>query len=225
MAGSQAERTQLEYQVGLDLCEEIHRQLRAEPDAAVNRVLADVGLRLTAGSSGGRRFRFETYEAAQPNAFALPGGFIFVSGSIVKLCLPSGEGTTPEDQVAFVVSHEIGHVLYGHAIERVAAGSAASLARRMAPVGGALGAWLANAGVRFLETAYSRNQELEADQFAVRLSAAAGYDPTASIQLFSRLAQLSRSADASMLGQYFSTHPPFTVRIDNIRRCLASHLS
>lgn len=221
MAGSRADRLRLEYQVGLDLCEEVRRQTRVEPDAQILQVLADVGSRLTAGGTKGQRFQFEAYEAVEPNAFALPGGFVFVSGSIVRLCMVPGEGTAG-GRVAFVLGHEIAHVLYGHAIERIAANSAVSLARRMAPAGGALGAWLAGAGVRFLETAYSRSQELEADQFAVRLSAAAGYDPQGSIEVLSRLAKVSCSADASGLGRYFSTHPDVNVRIDSIRRYLAS---
>ncbi len=221
MAGSRAERLKFEYQVGLDLCEEVRRRTHAEPDNRIVQVLADVGARLTAGASKERRFRFETYEANEPNAFALPGGFVFVSGSILKLCLVPGAAAPQVDQAAFVVAHEIGHVLYGHAIERLAASSAATLARRVAPAGGTLGVWLANTGLRFLETAYSRNQELEADRFAVRLSAAAGYDPQASLQLFRRLAEISRSADVSGLGRYFSTHPDFNLRIESIRRCLA----
>jgi beta-barrel assembly-enhancing protease len=225
VGGSRADRLKLEYQVGLDLREEVRRQIHVEPDARTLRVLSEVGSRLTAGATKGRRFQFEAYEAGEPNAFALPGGFIFVGGSIVRLCLSSHEGAAEEqaDELAFVLAHEIGHILHGHAIERIAANSAVSLVRRMAPAGGALGAWLASTGVRFLETAYSRNQELEADEFAVRLSAAAGYDPQASIQLLRRLSEVSRSADASGLGRYFSTHPDFSVRMDSIRRYLASH--
>jgi predicted Zn-dependent protease len=226
IAGSRADRLKLEYQVGLDLREEVHRQARVEKqDRAALGVLADVGSRLTTGSARGGRFQFEAYEAAEPNAFALPGGFIFVSNSILRLCLLPREdavGKQP-DQVAFVLAHEIGHIVYGHAIERIAANSAASLASRVAPAGGAMGTWLAGVGIRFLETAYSRNQELEADRFAVRLSAAAGYDPQASVQLLRRLSEVNRAAHAPGLGRYFSTHPDVDVRIDSIRQYLASH--
>jgi predicted Zn-dependent protease len=220
MAGSRADRLKFEYQVGLDLREEVRRQTHADPDPQIAQVPAAVGSRLTAGSKKGQRFQFEAYEAGEPNAFALPGGFIFASGSILRLCLLPGRGAPGRelDQVAFVLAHEIGHVLYGHAIERVAVNSAATLARRMAPAGGALSAWLAGTGIRFLETAYSRNQELEADQFAVRLSGAAGYDPQAGVELLRRLSEVSRSADASGLGRYFSTHPDVNLRIESIRR-------
>ena len=222
-AGSRDEKLKLEYQVGLDLREEVRRQIQVEPDARLLEILAAVGSRLTAGAKKGQRFQFEAYAADEPNAFALPGGFIFVSGSIVRLCTRDGTAGPSADQLAFVVAHEIAHVLHRHAIERIAANAAASVVRRVAPAAGRLGPWLASTGVRFLETAYSRNQELEADEFAVRLSAAAGYDPQASIQLLRRLSEVSRSADASSLGRYFSTHPDFNVRIDSIRRCLASH--
>jgi beta-barrel assembly-enhancing protease len=226
-AGSQAEKLKLEHQVGLDLREEVCRQIRVESDPRALGVLNEVGSRLTAGATKGPPFRFEAYEAAEPNAFALPGGFIFASGSIIKLCLLQSDSPAGQraDQLAFVMAHEIGHVLHRHAIQRIAANTAVSVVRRVAPAGGALGAWLASTGIRFLETAYSRNQELEADEFAVRLSAAAGYDPQASIQLLRRLSEVSRSADPSGLGRYFSTHPDVSVRIDSIRRYLASHPS
>ncbi len=223
--GTRADRLKLEYQVGLDLREEVRRQMRVEPDPRTLQVLDGVSSRLTSGSTKGQRFQFEAYETDEPNAFALPGGFIFASGSIVRLCTVPREGTAgePGDELAFVLAHEIGHVLYGHAIERIAANTAVSLAQRMAPAGGGLAGWLAHTGTRFLETAYSRNQELEADEFAVRLAAAAGYDPQAFIQLLQRLSEASRSAAPSGLGRYFSTHPDTAVRIDNIRRYLAAH--
>jgi predicted Zn-dependent protease len=75
-------------------------------------------------------------------------------------------------------------------------------------------------GVQFLETAYSRDHELEADRLGVRLAAAAGYDPEGSMRLLSRLAEIKTPSGPADLGKYFSTHPTFDLRIRSIRRFL-----
>jgi len=97
------------------------------------------------------------------------------------------------------------------------------MAARAAPVSGALGAWLHTVGLRFLETAYSRDQELEADNLGVRLGMAAGYRSQACMELFSRLAELNKAIDPAILGEYFSTHPNSEVRIRSIRLFLQQH--
>lgn len=215
LAGTEADAIRQEHGVGLDLAREAELQLTMDSDPGTAGVLNEIGGRLTACVANRlRSFRFDAFLGDQPNAFALPGGFIFVSRPILDLC------RWDKDQISFVLAHEMAHVIRRHAIERIVTNSAVSIAARAAPVSGALGPWLRNVGMAFLETAYSRDQELEADNLGVRLVAAAGYRPEASIELFSRLAELSRSCDAAALGEYFSTHPGTDVRIRSIRRFL-----
>jgi predicted Zn-dependent protease len=215
LTATEGEIIRLEHDVGVDLAREARAQLQPDVDPATGEVLGDVGLRL-AGCVGDKRrsFHFEAFAAGEPNAFALPGGFVFVSRPIVELC----EGS--RDELAFVLGHEMGHIISGHAIERIVTNSAVSVASRTAPVRGLLGGWLRRVGVQFLETAYSRDHELDADKLGVRLAAAAGYDPQASIRLLERLAELRTSAGPLDLGQYFSTHPTFALRTRNIRHLL-----
>ncbi|MHC4520721.1 MAG: M48 family metalloprotease, partial [Planctomycetota bacterium] len=99
-------------------------------------------------------FHFDAFLAGEPNAFALPGGFVFISRSIVELC------QWDEDEVAFILAHEMAHVIKRHAIERIVTNSAISMASRAAPTRGVLGPWLQRVGIRFLETAYSRDQPI-----------------------------------------------------------------
>ena len=162
-----------------------------------------------------RTFHFDAFHCGEPNAFALPGGFIFISRPILDLC------GWNDDEIAFILGHEMGHVLSGHAIDRIMTSSTMAAVSRAAPVQGPLGAWLRNVGIRYLETAYSRDNETDADQLGVRLAAAAGYDPQGAIRLLSRLAQLHQSPDPLALGEYFSTHPTAEIRIQAIRRYLA----
>ena len=218
LTGTEADALRLEQQVGLDLAREARTQLQIDRDADTRKMLDEVGARLAARVANKQRtFDFEAFGAAEPNAFALPGGHIFISRSILALC----QGDT--DQVAFILAHEMGHVVSGHAMQRIVANSAVSAVSRMTPAPGVLGPWLKRVGVRFLETAYSRDQELDADRLAVRLVDAAGCDPRAGVTLFRNLDVLATSSDPLSLGQYFSTHPSFDVRIDSIRRLLARH--
>ena len=157
-----------------------------------------------------RVFSFESVAGSEPTAFALPGGFIFVTTSLVELC------RRDENEVAFILGHEMAHVIRGHAMNRIVSDSAIAAASRVAPVRGALSGWLRKVGVQVLESTYSQELESEADQLGVRLMAAAGYDPGASVWLFRLLAELKSAPEECDFGSYFSSHPPFEVRIENI---------
>ena len=220
LAGTEADAIRLEHGVGLDLAHEAELQLTMDSDPQTANVLQEIGGRLSACVANRlRSFRFDAFVGGQPNAFALPGGFVFVGRPILELC------QWDRDQIAFVLAHEMAHVIRRHAIERIVTNSAVSMAVRAAPVSGTLGPWLRQVGLRFLETAYSRDQELEADKLGVRLVMAAGYEPGAATVLFSRLAELSKSCDPAALGEYFSTHPSAEVRIRNIQRCVHRRLT
>jgi len=215
LAGTEADAVRQEHGVGLDLAHEARIQLPMDPDPQTAQILTQTGRQLSACVANRlRTFQFDAYLGGQPNAFALPGGFIFVSRPILELC------QWDPNQIAFILAHEMAHVIRRHVIERIVTHSAVSMAARAAPVSGALGAWLHNVGVHFLETAYSRDQELEADKLGVRLVMAAGYAPEASAHLLTSLAELSRSVDPAVLGDYFSTHPSAEVRIRAIRQFL-----
>ena len=213
--GTEAEAIRLEHAVGSDLADEAGRQLALDLDPRTRQALDEVGRRLAACVANRQRsFHFDAFAAGEPNAFALPGGFIFVSRSILELC------QWDQSEMAFILAHEMGHVIRGHAIERIVTNTAVSVASRAAPVRGALGGWLKTVGVQYLQTAYSRDQELEADRLGVRLLRAAGFEPEGAIQLLGRLAELKRSAEPASLGEYFSTHPTAEIRIQSLRRFL-----
>jgi beta-barrel assembly-enhancing protease len=215
--GTEAEALRLERAVGVDLAEEAGRQIPLDTDPRTRQVMEEIGRRLAARVANRQRsFRFEAFATGEPNAFALPGGFIFVSRSILELC------QWDASEIAFVLGHEMGHIIRGHAIDRIVANTAVAAASRVAPVRGALGGWLKTVGIQYLQTAYSRDQELEADRLGVRLARAAGFDPSGAVRLLARLADLKRSTDPSSLGEYFSTHPASEIRIQSIQRFLAA---
>ena len=225
VTGSEADAIKVEHEVGLDLAREIRQQLGREqsagwpgPEPQTDQMLNEIGNRLAACvANKSRRFSFETVKGPEPNAFALPGGFIFVTQSLVDLC------RRDHNEIACILGHEMAHIIRGHAMNRIVSNSAIAAASRAAPIRGVLSGWLRKVGVQFIESAYSKDLESEADRLGVRLVAAAGYEPGACIQLFSRLAKLNSPPGQFDLGSYFSSHPPFNVRIENIRRQLRKY--
>jgi predicted Zn-dependent protease len=210
-AGSDADAIRLEHEVGQDLARGIRQQLKPEPDPQIAQMLNDVGSRLAGCVANElRTFSFEALEGGEPNAFALPGGYIFVSRSLVELC------TRNKDEVAFILGHEMSHVIRGHAMDRIVTNSAIALGSRFMSVRGSLTGLLNTVGIRLLESSYSQEREMEADKLGTLLVAAAGYNPKAPAVLLSRLANLSRSGAESGFGHYFSSHPSFNLRIRNV---------
>jgi predicted Zn-dependent protease len=215
MTGSEADAIKLENQVGRDLAKEIWKQLEPYHEEKTKHIHHQIGPRLAeCVANRFRTFNFETVKGAEPNAFALPGGFIFVTGSLVELC--NGD----DDELAFILGHEMAHVIRGHAMKRIISNSAINIASRSVSNRGRLAGWIQKVGVQFLESAYSQDLESEADKLGVLLTDAAGYNPEGSVRLLRRLAELNHSKSQAGLGSYFSSHPAFEERIYNIRRLI-----
>ncbi len=211
IAGTEEDALKVEHEVGLDLAHEVRSQLKIDRQPQVEKILNEISRRLTACVvNKSRKFKFEVVKGTEPNAFALPGGFIFVTNSLLELCQFN------QNEIAFILAHEMSHVIRGHAMARIISNSAIATASRAAPIRGAFSGWLRKVGVQFLESAYSQDMESEADKLGVRLVAAAHYEPQACVRLLSRLAKLSRPVGQFDLGSYFSSHPAFDVRINNI---------
>jgi predicted Zn-dependent protease len=142
--------------------------------------------------------------AEEANAMALPGGFLFVSHSLVDLC------ERRREELAFVLGHEMAHVLLGHAWDRMINQSALRAASVIVTRAGPLGPWLRQNGLQLLQSAHARDCEFEADQEGQRLAVHAGYDPGGGARLFQRLEGFGD--DRLGLGQYFASHPPAAER-------------
>jgi predicted Zn-dependent protease len=215
LTGNEADVIQAEYQVGQDLAREIRQQTGHTLEPEIEFLLQEIGSRLAARvANKKRKFKFDAIKGTEPNAFALPGGFIFLTESLVNLCVRK------TDEMAFVLGHEMAHVIRGHAMERIISSTAIAAVSLTAPTRHLLTAWLRKVGLRFFEGAYSQERELEADTLGTRLIVAAGYDPCGPIQLLSRLAEQSQTTRKFNLGSYFSSHPPFAVRIQNLKQQL-----
>jgi predicted Zn-dependent protease len=129
------------------------------------------------------------------NAFALPGGHVFILSGLLK------KAESP-DEVAGVLAHELGHVVLRHhlrtAMRSLGVGAVASAV--LGDTGG-LAALLASGSGQLVDLAFSRDQESEADEFAVELAAKAGFDPLAVGHL------LERMEEPGAPPSFLRTHP------------------
>ena len=203
LLGSEEERIASEYKLGRQMAKEI----TAESESVEIEFIDVLYKRLAAWINTPHRFTCAVIRSSDVNAFVLPGGFIFLTADIVNHCERN------ENELAFIIAHEMAHVVKGHAFDRMIAEHSIQVISKWLRAGGLLGAAAKQATLKFLKTQYSRDNEQEADDFGIRLAMAAGCDPKGAIRMFERLKALGESD----IPEYFSTHPSFESRIAQIK--------
>jgi predicted Zn-dependent protease len=151
---------------------------------------------------------FFVIDEPQPNAFVVPGGYVFVfSGLLAKL--------SDDEELAGVLAHELGHVAYNHFFQnrnQVLALNLATVAALLLS-GGHPAALAFGMGADFhLQLAYSRENENEADAAAVRFLRKAQYDPAGLARFFQTL-EIYERFNSPMVPAYFTTHPGVSDRL------------
>ena len=215
LTGDESEAISAEYGVGREMAAVVREQSNESIDPVLCQLLDQVTLKLASVVRNKlHRFKVDLVCDQSPTAYALPGGFIFITQSLTELC------RRDQDEVAFVIAHEIAHVVRRHAINRVLRQTAYSAASMLVPGRGTVAPWLRQVGVRWLERAYSHDQEYEADALGCLLMRSAGFDPQGATRLLHRLLDLDQSTPAPRLGVYFSTHPPVQDRIARLQHRL-----
>ncbi len=201
--GSEEESIRAEQEYGRECSREFVKQFPGDVPGQEQKTAEEIGSRL-AEAVGDPRLKFHITVVASPaaNAFALPGGFIFITRSLLHLC------EHDQDTIAFFLGHEIAHVVLGHAKDQLTAKTLLD----------AISARLSGAGQllrQMVTKGYSRTLETEADRTAVKLTAAAGFNARAAIRALEHLSRIT--PDHSGLAEYFSTHPSFADRIEDLK--------
>ncbi|MFI4913260.1 MAG: M48 family metallopeptidase [Sedimentisphaeraceae bacterium JB056] len=203
-----------EREVGLDIASAVMNEM-AMAASARQKFVSAYGSKLARRVANKKiKFNFFVYLDTTPNAFAVPGGFIFVSSSLLDLY-----GEDP-DMSAFVIAHEMGHVVRKHAVNRLVNSAALGAVTRALPVKGKISAMLKSTGLKFFQSAYSQSQEFEADEFGVKLTRAAGFKADAAVKALKKLAECHKNESRNATDEYFSTHPATIKRISAIKQLL-----
>jgi len=211
-----------EMRLGRDLAASGHWQ--GAPSSPWHAYVGAVGAGVAAHvRRHGIEYQFHVVDSPEVNAFALPGGQVYVTTGMLEFL-------QSEAELAFVLGHEIAHVDQRHAIERLMTQLA------MERIGlGDVGR-LADLPLALVRGGYRKYQELEADTVGLRLGTAAGYEPTAAVTPFRRLEAQRRGmrpraaanplseaagAVATGLGSYLDSHPVTMDRIERLEQQIA----
>ncbi len=212
-----------EIALGLNSAPEMQRQFGGlHPDARLQQKIDQIGQRLVQANSHAHQspYYFQFHLLADPdtvNAFALPGGQIFITYGLLKLL-------HSDDEIAAVLSHEIVHVIGRHSNEQMAkAQLSQGLVGAVVMAGGEDYGYSAGQVAQFVSrltnTSYGREDELESDKLGIRLMKNAGYNPQAMITVMQVLA---KAGGGSAPPEFLSTHPNPGNRIERIREEIAT---
>src|SRR6185503_5653205 len=196
-------------ELGREEAKKVEASMGLVDDSPLTAYVLQVGERIATHSPhAGVDYTFSVLDLPEPNALALPGGYVYVSRGLLALL-------NSEDELAGVVGHEVGHVAARHSVRRVTraapigvvSGVGAAVVGMVSPVLGDVVGRVGSLSKELLLAPYGRDQEREADRVGAELSAKAGWDPHA---LASSLRTLEREAVLENAGvnrlSFFATH-------------------
>ena len=206
-----------EIEMGKQGAQEVAQTIGLYDNANAQAYVAEIGKPIAAASERPNLpWEFHVVDDASVNAFALPGGFIYVTRGLM--------GTVNDEaEFATVVGHEIGHVTNRHSVQMI---SKSQLAQLGLGIGSILSSdvakfgQLAGAGLQVLFLKYSRNAENEADLAGFRYALNQGYDVREMPKVFQTLDRISQTGGGGKLPEWLATHPNPGNRIKHIETLL-----
>ena len=196
---------QQDVELGQEAAQEVRKKYKEVNSPFLQAYVRRIGERLAAtpnAKASGFPFTFTVLENKQVNAFALPGGPIFILSGLLQ-------NVDTEGQLAAVMAHEMSHVILRHGTHETSKAGLWNIPVMLA--GAATGkdsilTRLTAAGVNLPIMKFSRDAESEADALGAHLMADAGYDPTEMAQFFNKLQSIGSQGN-SKFAQILSDHP------------------
>src|SRR4249920_3407520 len=198
-----------DVEIGKQSALQAEKQLPMLTNAAVSRYVSTIGARLVAQAPGPKfAYQFKVVNVSEVNAFALPGGYIYVNRGLLSQARTEGE-------VAGVLAHEIAHVALRHPTNQASKAYLADAGLGL--LGGLLGGKSQSStgqiigavggfGLNSLFLKFSRSVETQADVVGSQIMARAGYDPMEMAHFFAFMAQQA-GGDPGKVAQFLSDHP------------------
>jgi predicted Zn-dependent protease len=191
------------------------------PDKEAQALIKRVGQKLVKGTEAGNSpYQFDFHLLADPetvNAFALPGGQIFITVGLLKRL-------KKEDQIAGVLGHEIGHVVNRHSAQQMAKSSLGQGILNAVLIGAQSQqtAAMAQQVVQMVNLGYGRNDELESDDFGVKYMMQTGYNPESMIEVMEILKEAA-GGGGKRQPEFMSSHPDPDNRMEKIKAAIAKY--
>jgi len=202
-----------EVEMGREAAEEVGTAIGLYTAPQLNTYVGTVGRRLAAASERPQLdWSFQVVDDPAVNAFALPGGYIYVTRGLLA-------HLNSEAELAAVLGHEIGHVTARHSVNQISRTQLATLGlgvgmilkpelRRFGQLG--------EAGLGLLMLKYGRDDENQADELGLRYMTKANYDPRAMPDVMHMLGRVSESDNTGRVPNWLSTHPNPTDREERV---------
>jgi beta-barrel assembly-enhancing protease len=201
-----------EKQLGDKFAVEVEKQRQVVTDPAVQNYMNQLGNRLLTGVRTREfNFTFKVVKDDSVNAFAVPGGHIYVHSGLIK-------AAKSESELAAVMAHEISHAVARHGTQQLTQQYGASLVLQLllGQDSNLLSQLASSLFTQGAFMAYSRSMESQADYLGVETMYRAGYDPRGMISFLNKLAALHQS-NPGKIAQFFSSHPMTSERIQQVQ--------
>ena len=199
--------TEKEIEIGRGVAATIAGRYPVSTDAALTRYVNLVGLTVASQDPRGDiTYHFAVLETPTVNAFAAPGGYVFVTRGALGLM-------HSEAELAGVLAHEVGHVNRRHVINQIRKSDTMREVKDQLDLTGTMLDRVVGAGSDALFMGLSRGDELEADSLGLEYASSAGYDPGGLAAFISRLDQ---HAGEGALADFYATHPRPNERVERL---------
>lgn len=206
-----------EIEMGKQTDSEVAAQFGLYDDPELKAYVNKLGLAMAAKTQRpGLPYRFAVLDSPVVNAFAVPGGSIYVTRGIVAMM-------SSEAELAAILGHELGHITARHSVRRMSQ----QMLAQIGLVAGSLiskefakYAGLAGIGIQVLFLKYSRDDERQADALGVDYSRLSGYNPADMAVTFAALQKMGDLSGGHSLPGFLSTHPLSSERIKNVQAML-----
>jgi predicted Zn-dependent protease len=200
-----------EVEIGRSLSRQVEEKFNVLEDYTIQSRVDAIGQKLVAVSD--RReliYYFKVLNEEEKNAFALPGGYIYIFKGLI-------DEFSNDDELAYVLAHELSHIVARHSINRLKKNLGYNILMVLAKAGAADNQTVnrANTALSLLMLSYSREDELMADRLAVRFTKRAGFNAQASLSFLEKLKEIKRREP--IRPKSAQTHPYINERIKVVK--------
>lgn len=205
--------TPSEVAMGSDMDRQIQKKMKILQDPKRQNRLDSISTKVSSFSDRkDLTYHFKIIDDKEFNAFAIPGGFIYVNAGLLD--------ATTDDELACVLGHEIGHVAARHSVKKLQANLGYQIVISIAlglsgqqTMGQAM-----DIVFNLASLGYSRKDETLADKLAVKYARNAGFDPHGMITFFRKLEKEARNKGGNLHIEFLSSHPNLQERIKNVEK-------
>jgi predicted Zn-dependent protease len=210
--------TAQEVEIGAGVDQNIRQEFKVLDNPRISEYVSQVGARVAIHADRQDvNYTFTVLEDDIVNAFAAPGGWIYVTTGLLK-------SAQSEAELAAVLGHEVGHVVGRHSVRKLQTAYGVGLAADLILGDRQTMQTIIGVATQVVLLKNSRADEFEADEFGIKYAAAAGYDPQAMLRFFQTLLQLQGGPTPGGLAGWLSTHPATEDRIARGQQIVADYV-